>query len=270
MRNLTTMERMIKVLLLAIIVIGLLVGSSLLTTGAYFTDTEESTDNALRISGAPPPAAPTVNAGHTTSITPSSELTHVIDTPTHSAGDAIYLFAVIDSAVTMTPPSGFTAVSNLDNELIQTDRGTASLWRKIATTSEPSTYTWTSDATDRSVQIAWSQSGDGGVDVSGTPNGGSGTTTTCPAVTTTVADTLVLRLVAADYGQAVQGEDWLIPLSTGSGYTKLAELEYKSAGMAHVQYITQASAGSTGTLDVTMSESEQWAAFTVAIAPISQ
>jgi len=43
------MERMIKVLLIAIIVIGLLVGSSLLTTGAYFTDTEESTDNALVI-----------------------------------------------------------------------------------------------------------------------------------------------------------------------------------------------------------------------------
>lgn len=43
------MERMIKVLLIAIIVIGLLIGSSLLTTGAYFTDTEESTDNALVI-----------------------------------------------------------------------------------------------------------------------------------------------------------------------------------------------------------------------------
>lgn len=53
MRDLTTMERMIKVLLLAIIVIGLLVGSSLLTTGAYFTDTEESTDNALRCWGEP-------------------------------------------------------------------------------------------------------------------------------------------------------------------------------------------------------------------------
>jgi len=42
------MERMINVLLIAIIVIGLLVGSSLVTTGAYFSDTEESIDNALR------------------------------------------------------------------------------------------------------------------------------------------------------------------------------------------------------------------------------
>ena len=47
------MERMIKVLLIAIIVIGLLVSSSLLITGACFTDTEESIDNDLRCWGEP-------------------------------------------------------------------------------------------------------------------------------------------------------------------------------------------------------------------------
>jgi len=44
---------MIKVLLIAIIVIGLLVSSSLLITGACFTDTEESIDNDLRCWGEP-------------------------------------------------------------------------------------------------------------------------------------------------------------------------------------------------------------------------
>ncbi len=106
-----------------------------------------------------------------------------------------YIFAVIDGVQTMSPPAGqgFTAVSNLDNADVQTT-ATASLWRKVATASEPSTYTWTSAVGERSVQISWSQSGDGGVDVSGTPGGGTGTTATCPAVTTTVADTLVLLL----------------------------------------------------------------------------
>jgi subtilisin-like proprotein convertase family protein len=203
--------------------------------------------------------AVTVNAGQTTSTTTSSVTNHVIDTPAHSTGDVIYLFAAIDGSCTMTPPSGFTAVPNMSSASV-VSAATTSLWRKTATASEPSTYTWTSSVAERSVQIAWSQSGDGGVDVSATANTGTGTTATCPAVTTTVANTLILRLVATD--------EISNPISTGSGYTKIAELSYTSAATASVQYRTQAAIGSTGTLALTLSVSEQWAAFTVAIKPV--
>jgi len=47
-RNLTTVERMTSALLASVMAIGLIAGGGLLTSGAYFTDSEESTDNALR------------------------------------------------------------------------------------------------------------------------------------------------------------------------------------------------------------------------------
>jgi len=204
-------------------------------------------------------AAVTVNAGYTTFADAGNLTSHVINTPTHSAGDVIYLFAAIDGVSTMTPPSGFAAVTNINAADIAS-AATTSLWTKTATGSEPSTYTWTSGTSERAVQIAWSQSGDGGVDVSATANTGSGTAVICPAATTTVANTLILRLVASD---ALTD-----PITTGSGYTKLAELSFTSAATASVQYITQAAIGTTGTLGLTLTIGDDWKAFTVAIKPV--
>ena len=114
-------------------------------------------------------AAVTVNAGCTVFADTGGRTNHVINTPTYSAGDVIYLFAAIDGVSTMIPPAGFAAVTNI-NAIGIVSAATTSLWRKTATASEPSTYTWTSGTSERAVQIAWSQSGDGGVDVSAAVN----------------------------------------------------------------------------------------------------
>lgn len=202
--------------------------------------------------------APTVNSGHTTYTAPSSLTSHNITVPPHSEGDAIYVLFLIDGNQSLTPDTGFSAIE--DDVAIYSGDHTATfgLYRKIAGASEPGTYTFTNSSAERGCAIAFSVSREDSVDVSAT-NGGDSSTATCPTVTTTGADALILRAVGTD--------SETLPHGTISGYTKIAEVERSSGGTLSIQYDTQASAGATGTANVSISTTQEWGTITAASLP---
>lgn len=200
---------------------------------------------------------PTINTGHTTQNSGSSVTNHVVNTPSHSEGDVIYIFAGIDHAINMTQPAGFSIA--FEDIYIYSNAVTASLWYKTAGASEPSTYTWTSASAERSVSIAWSISNDGGIDVASNPHTGSSSTASCADVTPTVNNTLVLRLVATD------GET--LPHGIAAGHTQLDGISYFSGATISVQYETHGTAGAVGQILPSLSQSEEWGGGTICIAP---
>lgn len=194
-------------------------------------------------------------AGHKTLADTSSVSDHVIDVPSNSVGDAVYIAIVCDGNQSFTFPAGFTVIHS---NISISSTATFGLGRKeIAGSADSGTYTVTTSGSERAAAIAWRQSGDTGVDHAPTPNTGSGATATCPSATTTGADRLILLIVATDGDSTTH--------STVSGFTKLNEIFAFSGGTISVQYATQAAAGATGTNDVAIS-SEQWSAVTVAVA----
>ena len=93
---------------------------------------------------------PTVNSGYTTQDSGENATKHIVDTPTHSENDLIFIFAGIDQADgtrIMTKPSGFSIA--YENFACYGDSIKGSLWYITASASEPSTYMWTSDLSER-------------------------------------------------------------------------------------------------------------------------
>lgn len=125
-----------------------------------------------------------------------------------------------------------------------------------------------------SVQFTWSgtQKAIGGVlrytGASGTPTAGTAATDTsasptCPSVTTTVANTRVVRIFAA-------GDDSLSGTPYPAGHAGRYALALGGAGSDLAEGAadtTQASAGATGTAAFALTDSENWRAQTVVIAP---
>lgn len=148
-----------------------------------------------------------------------------------------------------------------------TDGSTFLCSYKIATASEPATYTFTSTDSDQlAVGIIRISGGNttNPINAQSSTNSGSSNSPNCPSTTTTNDNTLVLRLMGADDGS----------YSSGSNYPSLHTGVYTaqstgSFGETHtaVAYIVQASAGSTGSANFSMTESEEWGTITVAINP---
>ena len=202
--------------------------------------------------------APTVNSGETTYTSPSSLTSHSIPVPSHSEGDAIYVLFLIDGVQTLTPDSGFEAVEG--NVAIAEGDHTATfgLYRKIAGASEPTNYIFANSAAERGCAIAWSVSGEEALDGSNTSSGDS-STASCPNVTTTEPDALILRAVGTDLET--------LPHGTIPGYTKIAEVERSSGGTLSAQHTTQASAGPTGAVNVSIAGTQEWGTITAASLP---
>jgi hypothetical protein len=203
-------------------------------------------------------AAPTVVTGFTASSGASST-TCAVTTPTHAAGDVIYIGVVQDATATFTEPSGFS-VLYADITLSGFGGETMAVYYKTAGSSEPADYTVTSDATERWVFIAFAVNGDGGIDVSGTPNTGSGASATVPSITTTVNDCLIVVLVGTD-GIST-------PHSTITDYTFIGETSFSSGGSISAQHKVLATAGTESGNAVSIT-SEQWGAVAWAIAPVA-
>lgn len=200
--------------------------------------------------------APILDAAGRKTLADSSSVTnHVIDVPSNSVGDAVYIAIVCDGNQSFTFPAGFAAVHS---NISISSTATFALGRKeISGSADSGTYTVTTSGSERAAAIAWKQSGDTGVDAAPTPNTGDGATATCPSATTTGADRLILLIVATDGDSTTH--------STISGFTKLDEIFAVSGGTISVQYATQSSAGATGANNVTIG-TEQWSAATVAVA----
>jgi hypothetical protein len=200
---------------------------------------------------------PTVNAGQTT-YKGNPDTVHIINTPTHTEGDVIYIYASTSGNNTMDRPNGFSTI--FENTASFQNRTTVSLWYKTASSNEPNTYEFSINSRDKAVAISWSTSNDGGIDVISSDVGES-STVSCPDAISTVNNTLILRLVNA-------GNDSL-PHSIASGYTELDSVENPPTTSNSVQYNTQVAAGSVGQIFINIDLTVEWIGHTVIIKPNS-
>ncbi len=181
-----------------------------------------------------------------------------------AAGDLLIMTASADlsaaESVTYTIPSGWT-------QLLANTRSDASgagnnlqVWYKLANSSEPSTYSITPDHTNLiggSIARVTGHDAANPIDVSGVTASPTGEAS-APAVTTTVANDLVLRLVTWDQSKTINS----IPTGhTQSHYVDVSGHDNWGG------YKTQASAGSTGIAQFDLSAGAPYVGFTVAIKP---
>jgi hypothetical protein len=122
--------------------------------------------------------------------------------------------------------------------------------------SEPTDNTFTKSG-DISVGVSIALKDANGIDVVSTANTGSGTVATCPDITTSEDNCMVLRIVIADKNNAPQG--------TITDYTMIENLGASSGVGISAQYIIQESQGATGTETVTLPINDEWIALTISV-----
>ena len=201
--------------------------------------------------------APIVNTGQTT-YKGQSLATHPVPTPSYSQGDGIYIYAIAKGDRTMTRPTGFAIA--FENATSFNDVTTYSLWYKKAGSSEPSTYSFTLDTAAEAIAIAFSVTNDGGVDVVSPNFTGNSSTASCSNATSTVDDSIVLRLV--------NSENETLPHDLVAGATWIDTIEDSTSSLtASAQYETQETAGSVGQVFIDIASTARWGARTVIIQP---
>ena len=165
----------------------------------------------------------------------------------------------VDGGQTVSAPTGWTSINQ------GTSPGGAStlgVWYRVADGTESSTYTftWTGDQ-----EAAGSISRYVGVDTSDPIDGsgvstGTSTAPTAPSVTTSNADSVVLRIFGSDGSETV---------TAPSGTTERFDLRSSAtAGDATTTAgadASQATAGASGTAAFTLGSSQEWRAVTVVI-----
>jgi hypothetical protein len=199
--------------------------------------------------------SPIINPGETTQT--SFGTSHIVNTPTNSEGDVIYIYAGIDDHVDMIAPAGFSQA--FQNFKAFNNQATHSLWYKTATGSEPSTYTWTSSISQGSTSISWSVSNDDGINVVSSNNSGQSNTAIAGDATTTVNNCLVLRLVVT--------EEATLPHGTFSNHTLLDSIENVGEVSISAQYKIQKNAGAVGQAQIPLNSVDDWSGMTVCISP---
>lgn len=206
-------------------------------------------------------AAPSIVSGYTEAGNGSNSTTLVINTPTHSDGDVIYVVWVTDgdSATASISGSGWTTLEGPQDipSSLGATAGVLYVWYKTAS-SEGADYTITTSVSERSLAIAFAVAGDNGIDAEATYASGSDTSAEVGDVTTTVADTLRISVVVSVGVKTV---------STMTGHTLLATHSYTSAGTISVQHKTLASSG-TDTGETATLGATYWGSYAWAIAPV--
>ena len=184
--------------------------------------------------------------------------------PGTAAGDLLIAAVATDGnrAATLTAPTGWTAVDVSQ----QGGAVTFGVWWKQAGASESGTYTfsWIGGAKAYGMVMRFTGHDPASpINVSAT-NGATSSAPTAPAVTTTVTDTMILRLGGFDDDDISVGNPGL------AGHTPITMDESSNGGntaSAGAGYLTQAALGDSGTSDFLLSASEQYRTVTLAIAP---
>jgi FlaG/FlaF family flagellin (archaellin) len=182
-----------------------------------------------------------------------------------SEGDLLIAVHVSDGQESSHTASGWSLI---DKQYARSgDRqATISVWRKIAGSSEPSSYRFRSGSNEEHYAFIMRITGHDASDpidvwwVADSENNRP----RCPSVTTTKDNCLILRIFGAD------DDDQRLNSGYPSGHTGITSDESGSGSgtcSGGAAYRIQASAGSTNTADFSLYSSEEWAAYTIAIAP---
>ncbi len=185
-----------------------------------------------------------------------------------SNGDLLVVAVATDgnTAASISPPGGegwtLIDVGAYNNEV------TLAVWWKLAGASESATHQFTWSGTQQ--VYAWMMRFTGHdaaapIHVVAAAEDGNNSTPTSPAVTTTVDNTLIVRMGAFD-------EDDVTIDSPGlSGHTAITMDESDPASgtvSGGAGYVVQATAGSSGTSTFSLTDTEQSRTVTIAIAPV--
>jgi MSHA biogenesis protein MshQ len=162
-----------------------------------------------------------------------------------TAGDVmIAAVAVLPSAVTITPPAGWTSLNRVDQTAGNSN--SQEIFYRIATAAEPASYTWTfSGAIGGAAGGMLSYSGvdtTGPVDVYGGNPTPSSTSHTASSVTTTVDNAMVIS--SHSFSSA---ETWTPPAGMAEEVDAASLTTPNAAGISlEINDVTQATAGATG------------------------
>lgn len=211
---------------------------------------------------------------------PEGTTSLAIDVPSGSDGDLLVAVLGVKENPSTVTPSGWTSIIAGFNQCTSgIDPGAGiraqlSTWWRVADGSESTvTFTWGNQVINQAAGAILRYSGADAtepIDASGCDKGTS-TSPTAPSVTTTSADTRVVRVVVADADQAKS-------LFSSEPATKRFELASTSVFGPGSSYTTdavvtagsdeeRAAAGATGTAAWALPSADQWAAQTVAIKP---
>jgi MSHA biogenesis protein MshQ len=182
----------------------------------------------------------------TSSLTSTAGTSVVLNVPDAvAAGDVLLAQVAIhyDKTPTITAPSGWTFIRQ-DTGGSAGSSVSDALYYRVATGTEPSSYTWTLSQVETSAGGIASYTGvniDNPVDISGASVGASGTTLTAPSVTTTNANDMLLAL----FGDGKPNTTVTNP----TGMTQEWDQFNAAAGTidASMSDVLQASAGASGT-----------------------
>ncbi|MHC4676753.1 MAG: LamG domain-containing protein, partial [Planctomycetota bacterium] len=188
-----------------------------------------------------------------------------IDTPSGtSQGNLLIAAVVTDASETISPPGGegWTLISH---ESYSSDV-TLGVWWKLADASESPTHQFTWGSSEKA--YGWMMRFTGHhpttpINVWGA-RGGSSSSPDCPSVTTTVADTMIVRIGGFD------DDDITIDNPGLSGHTAITMDESGSGSdtcSGGAGYVLQAAVGASGVSEFSLTRSEQYRTVTIAIAP---
>ena len=162
----------------------------------------------------------------------------------------------------MTAPAGWSLIDHGD----QSAEVTLDVWWKIADGAEPASYDFSWAAAQKSYGLVMRFTGHNATTPISTSasTGGSSNTPLSPAVVTTVADSLVLRIGGFDDDDINSGDPGL------TGHTPIT-MGKSSNGNGTVSggagYLSQTAAGDSGTSTFWLNATEEYRAVTIAIAP---
>lgn len=211
-------------------------------------------------------AAPAFRAKNDANTAGATAASITVNKPTGTVDDDI-LIAIVNhttgsSFTTVTAPSGWTLLDErTQNDGENAYRATA-YWKKAA--SEGASYTWTPAVSAyMAAGISCYSGGDVTTPINAHSVNFSATSTTsnvCSAITTTVADTMLVALAASGWWD----NTWTPP----SGMTERVDTAVGSDwGSVSIADVTQVATGTTGTKTFTSSVSHSCAGFLIAIAP---
>jgi MSHA biogenesis protein MshQ len=196
--------------------------------------------------------------------TGSSAATISVAKPAGIAANDLLLAQVRDTqgtGVTIATPAGWTKINQTNNS---SNFGQA-IYYKVATGSEPASYSWSASPADKlgaSILAFRGISTSTPINVfGGQATAGKQTSVTAPSVTTTVANTMLVALFGSDGGSPAI----TLPGSLTSAYNSSGSAALGVSGAAG--YTVKAAAGATGTYSATLSQSIEAVGHLVALTP---
>ncbi len=186
-----------------------------------------------------------------------------------SSGDLLIAAVATDggTSTTIAAPAGWTLLDRGSDSL---NRVTLGVWWKLAGASEPSSYTFTWTGYERAYGWVMRFTGHDPADPINDHQFQQGTssdsTPPCPSVTTTVADTMIVRIGGFDRHNVTIDNPGL------AGHTGITMDESNANNQAcsgGAGYSQQAAIGASGTVNFTLTASRRYRTVTIAIAPVA-